>query len=147
MNMKRINEVPVIEELGENSYVLVNNNGEAAQISGSKVGGGGGELLFPVFYVDGGSDPASGDDVNYVNGRVYSDYDCTQGVTFAEGLERLKKGCWVCMRYTEDEFDHGQYVAPVFSIDENYKTLNAAFAYGGMRYVVAMVFSDGEIPA
>lgn len=146
MNMKRITDVPVVEELGENSYVLVNNNGEAAQISGSKVGGGG-EMLFPVFYVDGGSDPSDGDDVNYVNGSVYADYDCTQGVTFAEGLERLKKGCWVCMRYTEDEFDHGQYVAPVFSIDENYKTLSAGFAYGRKRYSVQMVFSDGEIPS
>lgn len=45
MNMKRINEVPVIEELGENSYVLVDNNGEAARIPGSKVGGGGGSYL------------------------------------------------------------------------------------------------------
>lgn len=42
MNMKRINEVPVIEELGENSYVLVDNDGTAARIAGSKVGGGGG---------------------------------------------------------------------------------------------------------
>ena len=146
MNFKKITDVPVLEEILEGDMLVVNHGGAAAQIDASKVGGSGGELLFPVFYVDGGSNPSDGDDVNYVNGYVYSDYDCTQGVTFAEGLERLKKGCWVCMRYTEDEFDHGQYVAPVFSIDENYKTLNAAFAYGGMRYVVEMVFSDGSIP-
>ena len=44
---KRIMDVPIIEELGENSYVLVNNNGEAAQISGSKVGGGGDKSKMP----------------------------------------------------------------------------------------------------
>ena len=51
MNMKRINEVPVIEELGEKSYVLVDNDGAAARIAGSKVGGGGGGEL-PMLYVE-----------------------------------------------------------------------------------------------
>lgn len=39
VNLKSITEVPEITELGDGCKVLVNNNGAAAQIDGSKLGG------------------------------------------------------------------------------------------------------------
>lgn len=93
MNMKRITDVPVIEELGENSYVLVNNNGEAAQISGSKVGGGGGEL--PMLYFGHNEDDNSATSVFY-------DKDFTQPVDSAAGLEILMQRPMICKEINED---------------------------------------------
>lgn len=78
MNMKKITDVPVIEELNENSYVLVNNNGEAAQISGSKVGGNGGML-----YAKG--------DVDSEEYLVYLDEALTQQADFETGLATFSK--------------------------------------------------------
>ena len=42
INVKPINEVPVIDALSEGDKLLVNSNGSAKQIDASKVGGSGG---------------------------------------------------------------------------------------------------------
>ena len=77
---KRITDVPVIEELGENSYVLVNNDGEAAQISGSKVGGG---ASGAKLYTKG--------DVDATVYSVYTDEALTQQPDFATGWAILSE--------------------------------------------------------
>jgi hypothetical protein len=86
---KRIMDVPIIEELGENSYVLVDNDGAAARIPGSKVGGGGGEL--PVLYVSaqdyGGDAPTP----------MYIDKNCSIQADFETGIETLAKHPVFCV--------------------------------------------------
>lgn len=117
--MKRINEVPVIEELGENSYVLVDNDGAAARIAGSKVGGGGGDLPMLYYGSDGNSSTS-----------VFYDKDFTQPVNSADGIKILtnRPAIW-------KESDDGE--------DLMYVTLLYLKYYSGGNYIRARI-AGGE---
>lgn len=129
MNMKRITDVPVIEELGENSYVLVNNNGEAAQISGSKVGGGGGSYLNLLWAIP---------DEEFFNVSVCRENDISTILDFETGAEKLLSER--AFR-TYKEGDEMVVAAGNFVIDRQRKML-IDYSTGGTQYV----FSDTEIP-
>ena len=135
MNMKRINEVPVIEELGENSYVLVDNDGTAARIPGSKVGGGGGgELLMLCVTSDFG----------------VIDYATKESVDFATGLANLTKSP-ILRVYAESMPETMAMFVTVLAMDVRTtgKYINAAIASrgedGGTFMDVALTFSDTEM--
>lgn len=131
---KRIMDVPVIEELDENSYVLVNNNGEAAQISGSKVGGGGGEL------------PILGVTADY----EVIDYNTKEPIDFATGLGILSKRP-VLKFYAEDMPETMVGIITVLAMDArtNYKYINAVVAQqtedGPSLTDGTLTFSDTEM--
>ena len=131
MNMKRINEVPVIEELGENSYVLVDNNGEAARIPGSKVGGGGGasmdDMLWGIW----------DDDENYCS--VCRENDISTIVDYETGSKYMMSNGNLLFEY--EGYIGVEPPKGVFYFRDDLKmlagNLNAGFGY---------IFSDTELP-
>lgn len=48
VNFKKLNELEVIEEAGESTYAVVEENGVPKRIPGKKIGGGSGGNIFPV---------------------------------------------------------------------------------------------------
>lgn len=137
MNMKRINEVPVIEELGENSYVLVDNDGTAARIAGSKVGGGGGgSTELPMLGVTANS--------------VVIDYATKEPVDFATGLDILAKRP-VLRVYEEAMPETMAMFATVLMMDARTagKYINVVVIGmgegGGTLMDMALTFSDSEL--
>lgn len=134
MNMKRINDVPVIEKLGENSYVLVDNDGTAARIAGSKVGGGGGDV--PL--------------LGATAGFGVIDYATKEPVDFATGLDILTKRP-ILRVYAESMPETMAMFVTVLTMEvrNTGKYINAAIASkgedGGTFMDVTLTFSDSEM--
>ena len=126
---KRIMDVPIIEELGENSYVLVNNNGEAAQISGSKVGGGGGysKLLWVI------------PDANFTNMSVCRENDISTILDFETGMEKLLSD----MAFRADNNGDEMVIGLSQALIAREKKMLVEFVSSGDRFYV---FSDTVVP-
>lgn len=89
INFKPINEIPEIEALEEGDKVLVNHQGMARLLDGSKVGGNGsGRGLIYVYATGSGSSQQT-------VGTAYADLECTIPMTFEETVEKLMSGCFI----------------------------------------------------
>lgn len=88
LNFKKINEVPVVNEVKENDMLLLNSNGEAKQIPANKFstsgGGSGGGMIY-------GYAP----DTSREAFQAFADAELTQPLTYAEGKTLLLGGAGI----------------------------------------------------
>lgn len=88
LNFKKINEVPVVNEVQENDMLLLNSNGEAKQIPANKFstsgGGSGGGMIY-------GYDP----DTSPEAFQAFADAELTQPLTYEEGKTLLLGGAGI----------------------------------------------------
>ena len=88
LNFKKINEVPVVNEVQENDMLLLNSNGEAKQIPANKFstsgGGSGGGMIYG--YAPDTSPEAF---------QAFADAELTQPLTYEEGKNLLLGGAGI----------------------------------------------------
>lgn len=91
LNFKKINEVPVVNEVQENDMLLLNSNGEAKQIPANKFstsgGGSGGGMIY-------GYDPVTSPEAF----QAFADAELTQPLTYEEGKNLLLGGAGIISR-------------------------------------------------
>lgn len=132
LNFKKINEVPVVNEVQENDMLLLNSNGEAKQIPANKFstsgGGSGGGMIY-------GYDPTTAPEAF----QAFADAELTQPLTYEEGKTLLLGGAG--MIFTADETEARLQPLAVMLIDAQ-KAAQAVFLLGETPSAVFISFSN-----
>lgn len=132
LNFKKINELPVLNEVKENDMLLLNSNGEAKQIPANKFstsgGGSGGGMIY-------GYAP----DTSLEAFQAFADAELTQPLTYEEGKTLLLGGAG--MFSTTDEAEVRIQPLLVMFIDE-LKVAQASILLGETPSAVFISFSN-----
>ena len=132
LNFKKINEVPVVNEVQENDMLLLNSNGEAKQIPANKFstsgGGSGGGMIY-------GYDPVTSPEAF----QAFADAELTQPLTYEEGKALLIGGAAVIV--TTDATEARLQPLVVMLIDAQ-KAAQASILLGETPSAVIISFSN-----
>lgn len=133
INFKPINEVPMIDEFSEGDTVLVNCGGTAKQIDASKVGGGGGGIVYI-------SSEFSGE---MVYAPAYADSELTTQLTYEQGIALCSGGALI------EANMEGQvaWVTPLAAIPMADAKAIMCFCMVESIIQIALIFSDTNMDA
>lgn len=132
LNFKKINEVPVVNEVQENDMLLLNSDGEAKQIPANKFstsgGGSGGGMIY-------GYDPITSPEAF----QAFADAELTQPFTYEEGKNLLLGGAGIISMLGGNE----ARIQPllVLSVDDQ-KAAQAVLLLADAPSPVLISFSD-----